>query len=73
MDPGVVGGLIGLGIMVCGVGSFSIYDRWERIKKKWKKLFWKDPQPLIPIKKENPILVRRVSKQWKVKEIIVSK
>jgi hypothetical protein len=73
MDPGVVGGLIGLGIMVCGVGSFSIYDRWEPIKKKWKNLFCKDAQPPIPIKKENPILVRRVSKQWKVKEIIVSK
>ena len=61
-----MGALIGIGVMVCGILSFSAFDRWKSIKEQWKTLF-------TPSHQENPVLLRRISKQWKVKEIIVSK
>ncbi len=75
MDPGGIGALIGIGVMVCGAISYCVYDNRTDILRRIRQYFSNHAQqkPLLPVVKENPLFVRRMSKQWKVKEIIVSK
>jgi len=76
MDAGLIGGLIGLGVMVCGVGTAVCYDKGGKVLASLKKrlaTYQQTRQPLLPVTKPNPVLVRTSSKQWKMKELVATK
>ncbi len=76
MDPGGIGALIGVSIMVCVAFSYCAYDNRTGILRRFRTCFSKNShehQSLLAVVKENPMLVRRESKQWKMKEIFVHK
>ena len=72
MDPALTGALIGIGVMACIVcitvtrekGSEYINILKEKIQK-----YRHQRQPLLPVTKENPVLLRTNSKQFQMKEI----
>jgi hypothetical protein len=71
MDAGLIGGLIGLGIMVCGVSTAVLYDKGGRLMRGCQQRIdqWKQPrQPLLPVGKENPLVVKRT--QFQMKELL---
>ena len=73
MDPGATGAIIGVGIIFCVVCSSLLYERADRISNRVKK-YWKSWQkektPLLPISKQNPILVNISSKHFQMKQLI---
>lgn len=76
MDAGLIGGLIGVGVMVCIIGTATCYEKGAAYVAYWKKRvasYRQHRQPLLPVVQENPVLVRTSSKQWKMKELVASK
>jgi hypothetical protein len=76
MDAGLIGGLIGLGVMVCGVGTAVCYDKGGKVLAYFKRKYTayrQSRQPLLPVRKTNPVLVRTSSNQWKMKELVAKK
>jgi hypothetical protein len=72
IDPGVLGGLIGVGFMACIVVSSCCYEKRKQVQNYWKKRRHLH-QPLLPVIVVNPTFVRSGSKQWKIKELVASK
>ena len=74
IDAGLLGGLIGIGSMVFIVIGGCCYENRNRFMEWWKKRRALH-QPLLPIVKDNPVLVRSGSgsKQWKINELVASK
>lgn len=73
MDPGGIGALIGIGIMVCVICTSILYEKTENIKVRFKRFTasWNHEQkPLLPVSKTNPVLVKSLSKQFQMKDIL---
>ena len=76
MDPAGVGALIGIGVMACVFFTFVIREKGADCMNKLRETYQKyknQRQPLLPVSKENPLLVRTSSKQFQMKEILPSK
>lgn len=76
MDPGAIGALIGIGVMVCLACTTVLYEKGSSLMKKVKITFQnykQQNQPLLPVTKDNPVLLRSSSKQWKLRELVVLK
>jgi hypothetical protein len=69
MDAGLIGGLIGIGVIVCISGSYFLNEYSDRLKKRWKRFFQRKHQPLLPVVHQTPLLVRTVSKQFQMKDL----
>jgi hypothetical protein len=69
MDPGGLGALIGVSVMVfivCAGIAREKGDKWvAKLKQEWKTLCVHSP-----VINQNPILVRSTSKQFQMKEIL---
>jgi DNA gyrase/topoisomerase IV subunit B len=73
MDPAVTGVLIGIGVMVCVGLSSVLHEKAERFLTSCKRRFTRSKeQPLLPMKKDNPVLVIR-SKQFQMKQLLQKK
>ena len=73
MDPAGTGALIGISVMVCAGLIIVCNDKGTQLMEKCKKryqTFKQQQQPLLPVVKENPVLVRSTSKQFQMKDII---
>lgn len=71
MDAGGIGAIIGIGIMVCLVGTACICDNRAKIKKRLNR-FWEpqkaQTQPLLPlVVVKNPILAK---KQFRMNRLV---
>jgi len=70
MDAGLIGGLIGVGVIVCISGSYFLHEYSRRIQQRWKRFRQHyQRQPLLPVTHQNPLLVRKVSKQFQMKDL----
>ena len=68
MDAGVTGALIGVGIMSC-LGLVTVLnDKGRRCLERWKQQ--NQRQPLLPVTRNNPVLVRIQSKQFQMKDLL---
>lgn len=76
MDPGGLGALIGISVMVAivciGVAREKGDECVMKLKKKYQR-YKHHKQPLLLVKKDNPLLVRTHSKQFQMKELLVKK
>ncbi len=76
MDPGVIGGLIGMGVMVCLACTSLFYEKGaaliETLTIRYEK-YNKQSQPFILVRKENPLLVRSSLNHWKLREVVILK
>lgn len=76
MDPAGIGALIGIGVMICIVCSAVAHEKGSEylniLKEKYQK-YRHQRQPLLPVVKENPVLLRSNSKQFQMKEILPSR
>lgn len=76
MDPAGIGALIGIGVMVCIVCTAFVHERgseyWNILKEKYQQ-YRHQRQPLLPVTKENAVLLRSNSKQFQMKELFQSK
>jgi hypothetical protein len=74
MDAGLIGGLIGMGVMVCVVCTGVLYEKGSefvtRLKKKYQS-YKQQRQPLLVV--TSPILLRSGLQQWKMRELLVLK
>lgn len=73
MDAGLIGGLIGVGAMACLIGSAVCYEKGGKALAFFKRKYTayrQSRQPLLPVTKTNPVLVRTISNQWKVKDLV---
>ena len=66
MDPAVSGALIGIGILVCGASASVAYKKARQLVNTLKQ----QRQTLLPVVKENPVLVRLPSKQFQMKQLL---
>ena len=75
MDPGALGGIIGIGVMACGMVSYSCYDKRKLFLKKWNQFRFhkQDNQSLLPVLVVNPRLVRLDSKHFQMKQLLGKK
>lgn len=76
MDPGAVGALIGIGVMVCIVCTGVLHEKGSELLRKARTSFQKykqQKQPLLVVTKDNPVLVRSGLNQWKMRELLVLK
>jgi hypothetical protein len=74
MDAGLVGALIGIGVMGCGILTVVCYEKGRQLKQAWLRKYqsWKQAnQPLLPTVKQNPVLVKRA--QFQMKELLQTK
>ena len=73
MDSAGIGALIGIGVMVCAVCSMVVYERKKAIRERWKRIWiHKRGEPLLPVRQQNPLLVRS-SKKFEMKQILPRK
>ena len=70
MDAGLIGGLIGVGIMGCGILTALCYNQGETLHRRWQR-YRQVRTPLLPVVVVNP--VRRNPRQWKMKQLLASK
>jgi hypothetical protein len=75
MDAGALGGVIGIGVMVCGIISYSCYDKRNIVIKRWNRFFSREHyhQSLLPVLVTNPRVVRSDSKKFQMREIVLRK
>lgn len=73
MDPAGTGALIGIGIMAFVFCTVLFREKTGAcivtLKKKYQN-YKHQQQPLLPVTKTNPILVRLPSKQFQMKELL---
>ncbi len=76
MDPGGLGALIGISVMVfivcIGVAREKGDECIAKLKKKYQT-YKQQKQPLLPVTQTNPVLLRTSSKQFQMKELLGSK
>ena len=76
MDPGGLGALIGISVMVfivcVGVAREKGDECMAKLKKKYQT-YKQQKQPLLPVTQTNPVLLRTPSKQFQMKELLTSK
>ncbi len=76
MDPGGLGALIGISVMVfivcVGVAREKGDECIAKLKKKYQT-YKQQKQPLLPVTQTNPVLLRTPSKQFQMKELLGSK
>ncbi len=76
MDPGGLGALIGISVMVCIVCTAVAREKGgefiNKLKKKYQ-IYKQQKQPLLPVTQTNPVLLRTPSKQFQMKELLGSK
>ena len=76
MDPGGLGALIGISVMVfivcVGVAREKGDECMAKLKKKYQ-IYKQQKQPLLPVTQTNPVLLRTPSKQFQMKELLVTK
>ena len=76
MDPGGLGALIGVSVMVfavcVGIAREKGGDCIAKLKKKYTT-YKQQKQPLLPVTQTNPVLLRTPSKQFQMKELLGSK
>lgn len=73
MDAGLLGGLIGIGAMVCIVCTGVVYEKGGAYMAKLRERYHAykcQQQPLLSVTKDNPILVRLPFKQFQMKELV---
>ncbi len=76
MDPAGLGALIGISVMACAVCVVFAREKgseWVSKLKKRYQTYTQQKQPLLPVTKTNPILVRTQSKQFQMKQLLSSK
>lgn len=76
MDPGLTGGLIGIGVMACLALTVVLNEKGKQIVEKCQralKNYKQQKQPLLPVTSQNPLLVRLSSKQFQMKDLLVPK
>ncbi len=76
MDPGGLGALIGISVMVCAVCVVFAREKGDEFINKLKKkyqIYKQQKQPLLPVTQTNPVLLRTPSKQFQMKELLGSK
>lgn len=76
MDAGLTGALIGVGVMACLALTVVLNEKGRQIIEKCQRALTKykqQNQPLLPVIKQNPILLRTHSKQFQMKELLVKK
>lgn len=73
MDSAILGALIGIGVMGCLALTTVFYEKgaeWkERLLRKWRERRHLHA-PLLPVVKENPVLIRSTSKQFQLRELL---
>ena len=76
MDPGGLGALIGISVMVfivcVGVAREKGDECVAKLKKKYLT-YKQQKQPLLPVTQTNPVLLWTPSKQFQMKELLVKK
>lgn len=75
MDAGLTGGLIGIGVMGCGVLTILCYEKatpWCKSIKRKISSYRQQRQPLLKVTNTNPLLVTR-SKQFQMKQLLQKK
>ena len=70
MDAGLVGGLIGIGLMACGVLTLACCAKKEEVLRRWRN-YRESRVPLLPVVVVNP--VRRNLRHWRMKQLLRSK
>jgi hypothetical protein len=75
MDAGLLGGLIGVGVMVCGACLCVVFEKGGDILKTMRKKIARltTQKQALPLATTNPLLVRVQSKQFQMKELLPSK
>ncbi len=76
MDPGGLGALIGISMMVCivciGVAREKGDECMAKLRKKYET-YKHQKQPLLPVLQTNPVLLWTSPKQFQMKELLGSK
>lgn len=75
MDAGLTGALIGIGVMSCLALTAVLNEKGSRFLERCKHTLkeyrqQKQRQPLLPLTRDNPILVRIPSKQFQMKDLL---
>ena len=76
MDPGGLGALIGISVMIFVVCVSIAREKGDECIAKLKKKYTsykQQKQPLLPVTQTNPVLFRTPSKQFQMKELVVKK
>jgi hypothetical protein len=74
MDSGGLGALIGIGIMACGVCTIVLREKGGEFVIRIQKKYTTYRQPknsLLPITKNNPIVVSTSLKHFQMKELLL--
>ncbi len=66
MDSAIIGALIGIGVMACGVCTITLHANWNFLRNKWRDLRKQD----FPVAETNPLFVRQNSSQFKISKIL---